>query len=41
VSAVIGVSISPGAIALTRIPARPTSSATDFVKPMIAAFAAP
>ena len=40
-SAVIGVSMKPGAIAFTRMFPEPASIATDFVKPMIPALAAP
>ena len=36
----IGVSISPGAMALTVIPAEPSSKARPLVKPMIPALAA-
>jgi hypothetical protein len=37
--AVIGVSIAPGQIALTRIPRAPTSRASAPVKPISPAFA--
>ena len=39
-AAIISVSMKPGAIALTVTPLRATSSAADFVKPMIPALAA-
>jgi len=40
IGAVIGVSMNPGAMQLTRIPIGTTSRATDLVNEMIAPFAA-